>query len=162
MSAITLPSFLEYLRAFNSRSYEPQHAFYSPSITLALPDGTLNGSAAIREHYAKVHARFSEAVVPLEILRNDRHIVLIKQTVFSAREPVPEFCGHKFEKGDVMVLSALILYDFDDEGKIVRAKVNTTGMEFLGGRKSFKEVVSEIKAKAEEEWGCWQDSWENL
>ncbi|GME65314.1 hypothetical protein GTA08_BOTSDO00704 [Neofusicoccum parvum] len=160
MPAITVSEFLSYIRAFNNQDYSYQHSFYAPRVILALPEtnekqfasGPLQGSHAIQLHYTPLHRVFNEAVVPLEILRNERHVVMIKRTVFQAKDVVPSFCGFAFEKGDVMVLHAWILYNFDEQRRMTMIQLNMEKTEFLGAEKGFKERVEECMERAEEKW----------
>ncbi|KAK4503676.1 hypothetical protein PRZ48_004591 [Zasmidium cellare] len=79
-------SFLTYIHAFNTRSYETQHAFYSPSITMTLPDPrvpVLHGPEEISAHYAQVHSVAEETVVPMNVLCEGEGVFLEMEVFFN-------------------------------------------------------------------------------
>jgi hypothetical protein len=167
MPVISLSEFKTYLQAFNARDYEVQHSFYDENVTLKLPTvPLLEGKAAIVSQYKAVHPSFDEAIIPLDILINDHRIIILKRTVFGAREDTPDFLGQPLKKGDVVVFAAYIHYEFNEYGKIIR--INLTGYEeedkpalrFLGKTKSFKQVVDECLEDASEDFGIW--SWDTM
>lgn len=62
---ITKEEFLNYIRAFNAKDYDKQHAFYHENVELIIPDpaiGTLKGSDGIKEHYKPIHSHAEETV----------------------------------------------------------------------------------------------------
>ncbi|KAG9257613.1 uncharacterized protein F5Z01DRAFT_671206 [Emericellopsis atlantica] len=163
MAAVSLPSFVKYLRAFNARDYDTQHAFYADDITLNLPYvEPLVGKDAITAQYAQIHPIADEAVIPMDIVYNGRTFIVPKRTIFRLRQDVPELMGLKdLKRGDVIVYTAYLQYYFNKEGKIRQIDLTTLSDERqLGPRlllrgTDFVEVVDGYQKAAAEDFGVW-------
>lgn len=146
--------FLAYIKAFNTRDYTFQHSFYSPSITMILPDPAippLLGPAAISQHYAQVHSVARETVVPITVLNDNDKVFFVMEVYFQYLMDTDEGVhGKKVKEGDVFSVTVWALYDLDERGKMVRIRCNLWEERMLG-KVEVGPLIEESRGRAQED-----------
>ncbi|KAH8773738.1 hypothetical protein F5883DRAFT_615265 [Diaporthe sp. PMI_573] len=149
---LSVPDFLEYIRAFNDTDYDKQHSFYADDVKLVIPDpaiGTLEGKAGIRKHYQPIHAAAKEKVIPL-IVMSDRGRVFLKMDAYFLYEKEVEKAVHDYHvyPGDVVKISNCAIYDLDEEGKMKTIHCYLFQQELLG-KVDLKGCIRDSESRAD-------------
>ena len=156
MTAISPQEFLKYVQAFNAHDFEVQHSFYHPDVELFLPaeetEPILKGSKGISNHYARIFGTFTEVLVPIEIIANERHLFFLMETQFQAnRDIAVGIAKRPWEKGDLGRVTVWAYYDFED-GKMKRIICNQEKFEWFGKTRSLEEAVKDSQSRAAPEF----------
>ncbi|KAF2169288.1 hypothetical protein M409DRAFT_20514 [Zasmidium cellare ATCC 36951] len=143
--------FLQYISHFNTRSYALQHAFYSPTITMTLPDPlvpTLHGPEEISRHYAQVHSVAEETVVPVKVLCEGEGVFLEMEVFFRYIVDTDQGVhGRTAREGDVFKVVVWAVYDIDAVGKMRRIRCSLWDERMLG-QVDVGECVREARGRA--------------
>lgn len=149
---LSVPDFLEYIRAFNDANYEKQHAFYSEDVKFVVPDpaiGTLEGKAAIQNHYKPIHSAAKEKVIPL-IVMSDRGRIFMKMNTYFLYEKEVERAVHDYHvyPGDIIKISNCAIYDLDSDGKMKTIHCYLFKQELLG-KVDLKQCIRDSESRAD-------------
>ncbi|ETS79126.1 hypothetical protein PFICI_08979 [Pestalotiopsis fici W106-1] len=149
---LSVQDLLDYLRAFNSRDYAAQHAFYAPDIELVIPDpeiGTLVGSAGVMKHYNVVHADAEENVIPLVVLSDRGNVFLQMESYFRYLKATNQTVhGYTVVPGDVTKISCCALYELDKGNKMKRITCFLFKQEKLG-QVDVEERIRDTESRAQ-------------
>ncbi len=151
MSNLTRIEFLDYIRAFNEKDYDKQHAFYHESVELVIPDpkvGTLKGSSGIMQHYASVHALADETVIPMVVMAERDKLFLLMEAYFKYKRDTDQAVHeHNVRQGDVLKVTVWALYGM--EGKKMKHITCNLFKDELLGQVDIKACVRDSESRAE-------------
>ncbi|KAH6876641.1 hypothetical protein B0T10DRAFT_585368, partial [Thelonectria olida] len=150
MPRLEVSEFLNYLRAFNTKDYSNQHAFYSDDVELMLPDPAippLKNSKNIMDHYTRVHADANEYVIPISILSDRGKVFLEMEAYFEYFNKGKAVHDIDVLPGDVVKISTCALYHLDDDNKMRRIRCYLGAAEKLG-QIDLKERIKDSQSRA--------------
>ncbi|KAH6974416.1 hypothetical protein BKA56DRAFT_619359 [Ilyonectria sp. MPI-CAGE-AT-0026] len=150
MPRLEISEFLDYLRAFNKKDYDKQHAFYADNIQLIVPDpaiGTLKGSKGIMDHYGPVHANADEFVIPISVMSDRGKVFLQMESYFKYLNKAKGVHDIDVVPGDIIKITTCALYDLDEQNKMTLIRCYLGSAEKLG-QVDLKEVIRDSEGRA--------------
>lgn len=149
---LSVPDFLDYIRAFNSKDYTKQHSYYSDTIELVIPDpriGALKGKFGIATHYAHIHDNAEETVIPIIVL-SDRGRVFFQMETYFHYFNATDRAVHDYTvvPGDVVKICSCAVYDLNQDGKMTRITCHLFSEEKLG-KVDVKERIRDSESRAD-------------
>ncbi|KAK4628295.1 uncharacterized protein CLAFUR5_04448 [Fulvia fulva] len=152
MPRLSRQDFLSYIRSFNTRSYEHQHTFYAPDITMTLPDPAvpiLRGPEAISKHYAQVHRVAEETVVSMVVVTEYDHVFFEMEVYFKyVVDTDKDVHGTTVQEGDVFKVTVWALYVIDEAGKMRSIRCNLWEEKMLG-QFEMGPLIEESRSRAQ-------------
>lgn len=142
--------FLEYILAFNLADYKKQHSFYTKDVTLTLPDPaipTIHGSEGILKHYAPLHDKAIEKIVPMVLMNEDDKIFYMMESYFRFKKPTNMLHGFDVKEGDVVKITCSAYYKL--EGKKMKSILCGLYKQEHLGQVDLAPLIEESQSRAE-------------
>jgi hypothetical protein len=128
--------FLEYVDHFNNHRFDKVAGYFCPDVTLSYPDNfmgpqipgvtgnTLHGPKEFIANYEAIAANVREVLNVGAFFSKGRQFCVELVTEFHVlRTPPADSPGARWEKGDVIVMNQIVLYDLDENGKFKHIRI---------------------------------------
>ena len=102
--------FIRYYETYASEDADALGAFYADDVKLTSGQGVIRGSEQLLGTYRTIISLFRDRMTPDSILIDGDRAAIEITDRFEAKEPVPEFLGRSFAKGEVLTMRICGLY----------------------------------------------------
>ncbi|KIX08668.1 uncharacterized protein Z518_03325 [Rhinocladiella mackenziei CBS 650.93] len=151
MTKYTTEHFLGYIKAFNAKDWDVQHSYYAKDVVLDLPRGdnlpTYRGSEGIKSHYGPLLDKFTETIVPIELMIEEDRIFFIMETSFQAKTETIGPSGFTCTPGDIIRVTVWAFYKMEG-GLMKTITTNQLHGEFIGKRMTLEETIKDSQSRA--------------
>jgi hypothetical protein len=125
--------FEQYIEHFNKKEYDKVTSYFAPDVSVEYfddaygpygPAHTVNGPAEFIANYKALHERTKEALEIGMFTTWENHLFVELYTEFITFKDAPAGqTGPMSKKGDIIIMTNWVVYDFDDKGKMKRIRI---------------------------------------